>query len=223
MKQIIYGGIKLFITVLFLALIATIGAGYLRNREVMELTSAALYGTAKAAWIDDSFETLSTEDITNQFLDSLSYSADDDTKLHVEVLALDESKGLMSVAVTESFTYPNGKKGNKEAVRTVIVDEEKEPEVKMYTLSFYERIQKAHGTEDRLLSTYLLPEKSLCVLPQFPEKSGYTLMQICYKDGTAVYKEKNMNKDDAVFITDEKGRKLEISKDMEVYGIYKKD
>ncbi|MCR5273417.1 MAG: hypothetical protein K6E13_10645 [Lachnospiraceae bacterium] len=218
MKQIIYGGINLFTVVMFFVLIASVGAAYIRGREAGELVSQALYVTASDAINEERLEPYSKKAWVSDFLENIIIAADDEIGLHVEVLSLDENKGIMSCAVKEEYSYANGTKGEREGKRTVIIDKEKVLSDPLYSLSFHMIVPTNLGEKDTIVNSYRLKEGTYCIMDNFPEIEGCWLEKVCFADGKkAEVKEYEGQK----YVVDSSGERIGIYEDIDLYGIYK--
>lgn len=71
------------------------------------------------------------------FIEQLLLEVDSNSDISIEILEADYEKNLLSVAVTEEFTYINGKKGTITCEKTIIMDEPVQEETVFHTIAFY--------------------------------------------------------------------------------------
>ena len=77
------------------------------------------------------------EEYVADFMEQLLLELDSNSEVTVEVLEADYEKNLLSIEVTETFTYINGKTGSVTCKKTIIMDQPVADESSMYTFTFY--------------------------------------------------------------------------------------
>ncbi|MCR5469120.1 MAG: hypothetical protein K6F37_09175 [Lachnospiraceae bacterium] len=224
MKHVIYGGCLLILSALFLVMITTVAKSFIRGREVSDALSNALYATAMKMDAKANDEPASKEEWIATFLNSIASETDDNSNLYIEINAVDEKKGLMTVTAREEYTYSNGKTGVKEARRTVIIDRNRDELMTTYKLSFVAKIPKAEGWKNQTMVEYSLCEGTEFMLFDFPEIEGYILERVCYENGDDVIVESgSASGNDAMgaYVIDSSCERKKIDGDIVIYGIYK--
>ena len=116
------------------------------------------------------------------FIEQLLLELDSNSEVRVEILEADYEKNLLSVAVTETFTYINGKTGTVTCEKTIIMDEAVQDEPLLYTFTFYltdetgeKSIFKEYQAQAGInldLSNMQLPEHEEKVFDKWVDDSG---------------------------------------------------
>lgn len=180
MKYVLFGLCSLVLIVSILMTTVTIEGSSIRKREVNNALHAALEDAMVSVFTKEtsSFKNndLLIADVTALLIEQLN-AKDKNLQLEVDVAAADAQKGLLSLHVTEAFTYPNGKTGKVEDEATIILEQEVPKPYHRLTYRLPKNI-----TEELLvpetIRTYYIEEQQKCKVPQTPsllEQSGFVV------------------------------------------------
>lgn len=166
MKQIIFGMAAGCIVILCAVAILTVEGKSSRENELKHALSAAVEETMENLCTTQKYTVENQEEFIADFCQSLlqrihvgtEESRDENLAVEVNVTGVDLEKGLLSVAVTETFTYPNGNIGEIHCSSTAIL--EQEAERKEVVLTYY--------LGDRIYRQFGLLEKDDFKVPQDP-------------------------------------------------------
>lgn len=104
------------------------------------------------------------------FIEQLLLELDSNSDVSIEILEADYQRNLLSVEVTETFTYINGKTGTVTCEKTIIMDQPVPDESLLYTISYY--LTEESG-EDALYKEYQVSEGTVALsAPQDPVQEG---------------------------------------------------
>lgn len=125
MKQMVFGMIAVTILVLFLTIIITVHGRTLRSSEVTQSLSEAMQTTMNQLLSQQSYSIANQDEFVADFLEAFLMQVNSDSDITVHILKADFKKGLLSVEVIETYTHPNGEKGQISACRTVLLDQKR--------------------------------------------------------------------------------------------------
>ncbi len=180
MKHVVFGLCAAILIISILMATITIEGASIRKREIKnalhtameEAMTSVLTRECNSLENDD----LLVADVTALLLEQLN-SNDKNLKLQVDVAAADAQRGLLSLHVTEQFTYPDGRTGTVEDEATMILEQE---ESKSYYRLTYRL--PAQITDELLvpevIQTYTIEEQQKCKVPQTPsllEQKGFMI------------------------------------------------
>jgi hypothetical protein len=154
MKQVIYMSVSGVLVLLALVAVLTLWSRRIKENDLNkavttaeEQTLASLEkGSEDAPKDNNEMEALFLQLLFRQINAGDKNNMDNGMKLNVKVSECDPDKGIISVKVDETFTYPGGKKGNVSVKRTALREREKEK--KLLTLEFtgYKKFSYEEGT-----------------------------------------------------------------------------
>ena len=122
LKQMVFGMIAVTILILFLTIIITVHGRTLRSSEVTQSLSEAMQTTMNHLLSQQSYSITNQDEFVADFLEAFLVQVNSDSDITVHILKADSKKGLLSVEVIETYTHPNGEKGQISACRTVLLD-----------------------------------------------------------------------------------------------------
>lgn len=125
MKQMVFGLIAVTMVVLFLTIIITVHGRTLRSSEVSQSLSEAMQTTMNHLLSQNSYSISDTDEFIADFLEAFLMQVNSDSDITVHILEADVQKGLLSVEVVETYTHPNGEKGQVSACRTILLDKKR--------------------------------------------------------------------------------------------------
>ena len=125
MKQMVFGLIAVTMVVLFLTIIITVHGRTLRSSEVSQSLSEAMQTTMNHLLSQNSYSISDTDEFIADFLEAFLIQVNSDSDITVHILEADVQKGLLSVEVVETYTHPNGEKGQVSACRTILLDKKR--------------------------------------------------------------------------------------------------
>lgn len=125
MKQMVFGLIAVTMVVLFLTIIITVHGRTLRSSEVSQSLSEAMQTTMNHLLSQNSYSISDTDEFVADFLEAFLMQVNSDSDITVHILEADVQKGLLSVEVVETYTHPNGEKGQVSACRTILLDKKR--------------------------------------------------------------------------------------------------
>ena len=172
MKQAVFGLMAGFIIILSLVAILTVEGRSSRENELNQALSAAVEETMTNLCTTKKYTIGSQEEFVADFCQALlervhagsGDATDDHLTIQVDVMGIDVEKGLLSVAVKETFTHPNGRIGTVTCDATAILEQEEEKQE--VVISYY--------VGGRLYKQYGLLEGEACKRPMDPEEPGKT-------------------------------------------------
>ena len=173
MKQAVFGLMAGFIIILSLVAILTVEGRSSRENELNQALSAAVEETMTNLCTTKKYTIGSQEEFVADFCQALlervhagsGDATDDHLTIQVDVMGIDVEKGLLSVAVKETFTHPNGRIGTVTCDATAILEQEEEKQE--VVISYY--------VGGRLYKQYGLLEGEACKRPMDPEEPGKTV------------------------------------------------
>lgn len=159
-----------FIVILSLVAILTVEGRSSRENELNQALKAAVEETMTNLCTTKKYTIGSQEEFVADFCQALlervhagrGEATDDNLTIQVDITGVDVEKGLLSVAVRETFTHPNGSIGTVTCDATAILEQEKERQE--VVISYY--------VGDRLYKQYGLLEGETCKRPEDPEEPG---------------------------------------------------
>ena len=78
-----------------------------------------------------------TTEYVSDFIEQLIMQLDSNSEVAVSIVKTDYEKNMLSIDVTQTFTYLNGKKGTVNCEKTIVMDEPVPEEITYHTVSFY--------------------------------------------------------------------------------------
>ena len=153
MKQVIFMSVTGALALLSLAAVLTLWSRRVRENNLNKAVSTAMEQTLDSLEKGVSYRPANSEQMEAEFLQHLfrhvnagdKNNIDKDMKLDVNVSECDPDKGIISVRVDETFTYPGGKKGNITVNRTAIREKEKEKKLINVNFSGYIKLVLEEG------------------------------------------------------------------------------
>ena len=153
MKQVIFMSVIGALVLLSLAAVLTLWSRRVRENDLNKAVSTATEQTLGSLEKGVSNAPASSEQMEAEFLQHLfrqvnagdNKNFDKDMKLEVKVSECDPDKGIISVRVNETFTYPGGKKGNVTVDRTAIREREKEKKLINVNFNGYKKLILEEG------------------------------------------------------------------------------
>lgn len=178
MKQIMFGMFSGVFVLLCAIAILTVEGRTNRENELKHALSAAMEETMQNLCMTHKYEVESREEFAADFcqalLQKIQVGLEEDRDRHlslqVNITEADPKKGLLSVAVTENFSHPNGKIGTIQCSSTAILEQEEEK--REIVLTYY--------LGDRIYRQYGLLEGDDFKLPQNPSQEGRAF--VCWLD-----------------------------------------
>lgn len=123
LKQMVFGMMAVTILVLFLSIIITVHGRALRSSEVTQSLSEAMQTTINQLLSQQPYSIADSDEFVADFLEAFLVQVNSDSDITVHILKADSVKGLLSVEVVETYTHPNGEKGQVSACRTILLDQ----------------------------------------------------------------------------------------------------
>lgn len=121
----VFGMIALTMVVLFLTIIITVHGRTLRSSEVSQSLSEAMQTTMNHLLSQNAYTIADKDEFVADFLETFLLQVNSDSDITVNILKADYEKGLLSIEVVETYTHPNGEKGQVSACRTILLDKKK--------------------------------------------------------------------------------------------------
>lgn len=140
MKYIMYGCICVCIVTLSLVMLLTVGTRSIRENELEENVHLTAEEVMRDLVTTDVYQTANEKSLEEEFYNRLKDKMQSDVEkkgetITVNIYGSDTCYGLLLVDVTETFSYPNGKKGECQAEAAILLDqktEKEECEVRFY-------------------------------------------------------------------------------------------
>jgi hypothetical protein len=132
MKQIVFGVVGAVLLVVSLMAAMTVLGRTSRENEMDDILSAAVDETLSNLTEKQAYSIADEEEFAADFCESLLQeiktgtedAADENLKIQVDITGIDVEKGLLSVQVTEWFTYPNGSIGSITRNATALLEQQ---------------------------------------------------------------------------------------------------
>lgn len=153
MKQVVFGVVAGFIVILCAVAVLTVEGRSNREHELKQALSAAVDETMQNVCVTHKYDVKDSDEFAADFCQALleristgtGEHQDGNLSIQVNVLEADPDRGLLSVAVTETFTHPNGKVGKVKCNSTAVLEREKEKQEVILTYCLGERIYRQFG------------------------------------------------------------------------------
>lgn len=164
MKQIIFGGACGALVVLILLLSVSVYGKSARETEMERALTIAMDEVMRNKMETGAYTVSDADEFVADFCQSLLQEIhvddgahkDKNLQVQVDIIDVDVEKGLLSVRVTENFSYPNGRVGTITRDATAVLDaKEKKP---FYAISFlaHNRPYKEYGIQEGV--AFLVPK-----------------------------------------------------------------
>lgn len=171
MKNVTFGFGIVLILILSIFIILSGDSRSIRQKETQANLSSTVAGVMNDLCLDRHYTIEDSDLFIADFVQAMTVRVTSDSNLTVAVLDVDTEKGFLTMEVKETFRYPNGKEGNVTAVKTILLEHEKESEEpKKYTL----RYQVKQG---EMVLNYCVNElfkDGIVIVPKAPEQKGKT-------------------------------------------------
>ena len=179
MKNIIRGFVVAVIMVLFFIIITINNSYTIREKEAQDALDRAIYNVLDEVQMQGKLNAgSSNEEIVSEFTALLSTQLnvknDKNFSLTIDIYGVDNEKGLLSLKVTEHFTYPNGKVGSISSDATMIL--EQEAPKKVYTITYlYDYADDNYDTEIRTEAwkEFQIQETDALKVPENPPEFNF--------------------------------------------------
>lgn len=178
MKQVVLGMVAGVFVLLCAVAILTVEGRSNRENELKHALSAAMEETMQNLCMTNKYRVENREEFAADFCQALLQriqvgsieDRDRNLSLEVNIAEADLQKGLLSVAVTETFSHPNGKTGTIQCSSTAILEQEEEKQEIVLTYYLGDRIYRQFG----------LLEGDEFKIPQDPAQEGKNF--VCWID-----------------------------------------
>ncbi len=129
MKNILHVVVIATVMILFFILLVVNNSYTMRDRETEESLNRAVYNVLDESSIQGKLASGSSDkELISEFTElltaQLNTKNDKNFALTIDIYEVDSEKGLISLKVTEQFTYPNGKVGSCETTATIVLEQE---------------------------------------------------------------------------------------------------
>lgn len=125
MKQLVFSLVGAVLVILAVIILLSLHSRDIRRVELERSLDTAAEQSLKRACITGTDEIGDNDAMVADFMSNfLGKMKSDGKDLEVDVMAADIYKGILSVKVTEKYTFPNGKEGKLTAQTTSIVERE---------------------------------------------------------------------------------------------------
>lgn len=186
MKNIIRGFVVAVIMVLFFIIITINNSYTIREKEAQDALDRAIYNVLDEVQMQGKLNAgSSNEEIVSEFTALLSTQLnvknDKNFSLTIDIYGVDNEKGLLSLKVTEHFTYPNGKVGSISSDATMIL--EQEAPKKVYTITYlYDYADDNYDTNIRTETwkEFQIQETDALKVPENPPTFNFNAKQYSF-------------------------------------------
>jgi Na+-transporting methylmalonyl-CoA/oxaloacetate decarboxylase gamma subunit len=153
MKQIVLGVVGTLLVLVSLVAVMTVMGRSVRENELDDGLSAAVDETLTNLAEKGVYPVADEKEFAADFCEALleriktgtEEEGDENLKLQVDITGIDVEKGLLSVQVTEWFTYPNGKIGSITKSATALLDQQAPQKQYRITYRSQGRIYQEYG------------------------------------------------------------------------------
>ena len=197
MRHIIFGLGSTLLIILILTATLSIEGANVRNREVKNALHAALENAIYSSFSKEGYDIKNNDllvaDVTALLLEQLN-SNDENLSLSVDIAKVDAKRGLLSMRVTEEYTFPNGKIGKVQDEATIVLEKEISKNRHNIVYRLPKSFAKTIGIPANIRS-YCIEEKQKCKVPDDPtilREKGYQIQGWVDKSDNKEYSNKQL-------------------------------
>lgn len=167
MKKAIWGSVLVIIGIISIVIILTLTGRNTRETEADNALAEAIDTSLSNVFKNHSYASDESDKFVADFLEALLIQTGSKSEISVSILDADLDTGILSVEIKETYKHPNGNTGTVSDVRTVVLDQKSEKEIKTYEVVFC-------TADDEIYKKYTLRENDTCPMPEEPKKEGKT-------------------------------------------------
>ena len=177
MKNIILIITYMMIGTLTLASILSLSERQNRKTELQGSLPGIVEESVENVMSQNSYTILDRNEFVADVVENLADLLDTSSDIMIEIINADEEKGLLSIRVTETFQYLNGKTGSASCDRTVIFEQTGTGQAENCSLAYY-----INAGDVVPYKKYDLLKGDNVVIPKEPARKGYIFEG--WKDGS---------------------------------------
>jgi hypothetical protein len=161
MRNLVIGICSFAFFLLILLVGYTVTGKERRTAELERALNLAMEQTLEQLSLPDAYSPADDEELVAMFEQQLLVQLNGQADYEIHVLDVDAKKGLLSVEVSESFSYINGESGSISARRLILLEQVAEAETDgTRTLTYY--------LGDEVYRSYELDAGSCLIVPEVP-------------------------------------------------------
>lgn len=169
MKNIVLIITYIMIGVLTIGIVLSMFGRQNRSTELKSNLSAAVEEAVENAMKTKKYDIADQNEFISDITEEVSFLLDTKSDIIIDIMGVDQEKGILSLKVTETFSYLNGKNGSVSCDRTVIFEKGKEEDEEQYTVKFY-----INSGDEKPYKTYLVQKGDEIRQPKNPTKTDST-------------------------------------------------
>ncbi len=182
MKNIILIFTYIAIGALALGIIVSAMGRESRNVELQSNLSNIVEETLANAMEEKNYTVADQNEFLADITQSLAETLDTNSTVDVKVMKSDLNKGLLSIRVTQTFGYVNGKNGSVQCDRTVLFEKRGAEDGEKFDLYYY-----INADDEKPYKRYTLLKGDTVMIPRSPSRAGYTFEGWKDADGNAPF------------------------------------
>ena len=140
-----------------------------RNVELQSNLSNAVEESLANAMEEKNYTVTDQNEFLADVAENIAEMLDTNSTVDVKVMKSDLNKGLLSIRVTQSFGYVNGRTGTVSCDRTVLFDKKPQEDDEKIDIYYY-----ISADDDRPYKRYTLLKGDTIQIPKAPSRAGYT-------------------------------------------------
>ena len=179
MKNIVLIITYIMIGMLTIGIVLSMFGRQNRSTELKSNLSAAVEEAVENAMKTKKYDIADQNEFISDIAENVSSILDTKSDIIIDIMGVDQEKGILSLKVTEKFSYLNGKNGSVSCDRTVIFEKGKEDDDEQFTVKFY-----INSSDEKPYKTYIVQKGDDIRKPKDPVKVDSTFAG--WKDGNGV-------------------------------------
>lgn len=176
MKNIVLILTYIMIGVLTIGIVLSMLGRQNRSTEIKSNLSAVVEEAVENAMKTKKYDIADQNEFISDIAENVSSILDTKSDIIIDIMGADQEKGILSLKVTEKFSYLNGKNGSVSCDRTVVFEKGKEDDDEQFTVKFY-----IDSSDEKPYKTYIVQKGDDIRKPKDPVKVDSTFAG--WKDG----------------------------------------
>lgn len=191
MKNIVLIITYFMIGVLTIGIVLSMLGRQNRSTEIKSNLSAVVEEAVENAMKTKKYDIADQNEFISDIAENVSSILDTKSDIIIDIMGVDQEKGILSLKVTEKFSYLNGKNGSVSCDRTVVFEKGKEDDDEQFTVKFY-----INSSDEKPYKTYIVQKGDDIRKPKDPVKVDSTFAG--WKDGNETMFEEGKTADSDV-------------------------
>lgn len=167
-----------FLGILIVACVMTSAGRSNREMELDDNLPSVVEETLAEVMEGKSYDITSENEIAADLAADLSKKLDSNCDITVNIEAIDEAKGLISIKVVASYQHPNGREGSVSCERTAMFDKVQEESAKICRVTFW--------VDGKTYKSYRILQGDMVLVPVDPVADGRIFVEWTDESGNPV-------------------------------------